>query len=217
MKQPSGASGEPSSARTGARSDRWFLVTTSISAASPSSAVVRTSRFSPTSWFWFWFCPWRHAGSRAQSGRGASGCESQFTVGPEMRSEIGSRAVILPGVIIGREAMVRSLQPSPVKNEGWAVAVMAISTVLTGLLSLAQVKLRIRAARMGGRTAQEVLECGDGFGVQAIRLKALAQVEKRICGLGITWGATEESREGGAGCGMVAVVRLPVPKPMKKP
>ena len=69
-------------------------------------------------------------------------------------------------------------------------------------------KLRIRAARMGGRTAQKILKRGDGFGVQAIRLKALAQVEKRICGLGITWGATEEGREGGAGGGMVAVVLL---------
>ena len=46
--------------------------------------------------------------------------------------------VFASAALIGQEAIVHILHPTPVANEGWAVAVMAISTVLTGLLIVAQ-------------------------------------------------------------------------------
>ena len=46
--------------------------------------------------------------------------------------------VFASAALIGQEAIVHILHPSPVKNEGWAVAVMAVSTVLTAMLILAQ-------------------------------------------------------------------------------
>ena len=46
--------------------------------------------------------------------------------------------VFASAALIGQEAIVHILNPTPVSNEGWAVAVMAVSTVLTVLLILAQ-------------------------------------------------------------------------------
>ncbi|WP_340644850.1 cation diffusion facilitator family transporter [Phenylobacterium sp.] len=46
--------------------------------------------------------------------------------------------VFASAALIGQEAITHILHPTPVANEGWAVAVMAISTALTVLLILAQ-------------------------------------------------------------------------------
>lgn len=46
--------------------------------------------------------------------------------------------VFASAALIGQEAIIHILHPTPVANEGWAVGVMAVSTALTVLLILAQ-------------------------------------------------------------------------------
>lgn len=46
--------------------------------------------------------------------------------------------VFASAALIGQEAIVHIVNPTPVANEGWAVAVMAVSTLLTVMLILAQ-------------------------------------------------------------------------------
>jgi ferrous-iron efflux pump FieF len=57
--------------------------------------------------------------------------------------------VFATGALIGREAIARLLHPTPVQAGGWAIGVMAISIVLTGLL----VSLQSRALRQAGSVA----------------------------------------------------------------
>ncbi|MBS0296528.1 MAG: cation transporter [Proteobacteria bacterium] len=57
--------------------------------------------------------------------------------------------VFATGALIGREAIVRLLHPAPVTQGGWAVAVMAISILLTGLL----VFMQTRALKAAGSVA----------------------------------------------------------------
>jgi cation diffusion facilitator family transporter len=49
--------------------------------------------------------------------------------------------VFASAALIGREAIGDFLAPHPLHQEGWAVAVMAVSTVLTGLLISAQTRV----------------------------------------------------------------------------
>src|SRR6185369_2528684 len=49
--------------------------------------------------------------------------------------------VFASAALIAREAIGDFLSPHPLRQEGWAVAVMAVSTVLTGLLITAQTRV----------------------------------------------------------------------------
>ena len=49
--------------------------------------------------------------------------------------------VFASAALIGREAVGDFLAPLPLRQEGWAIAVMAVSTVLTGLLITAQTRV----------------------------------------------------------------------------
>src|ERR1700761_7569009 len=46
--------------------------------------------------------------------------------------------VFASAALIGREAIGDLLAPQPLRQEGWAIAVMVVSTVLTGFLIVAQ-------------------------------------------------------------------------------
>ena len=46
--------------------------------------------------------------------------------------------VLVSAALVGREAVVRLLRPQPIAAEGWAMAVMGVSIVLTAALVLAQ-------------------------------------------------------------------------------
>ena len=46
--------------------------------------------------------------------------------------------VFASAALIGREAIIGILDPKPIANEGWAMAVMVVSTLLTGGLIYAQ-------------------------------------------------------------------------------
>lgn len=49
--------------------------------------------------------------------------------------------VFASAALIAREAVVDLLNPHPLRSEGWAVAVMVVSTALTGLLIMAQTRV----------------------------------------------------------------------------
>jgi cation diffusion facilitator family transporter len=49
--------------------------------------------------------------------------------------------VLMSAVLIGREAVVRLLDPAPLQQEAWAMGVMVLSLVLTGLLITAQTRV----------------------------------------------------------------------------
>lgn len=49
--------------------------------------------------------------------------------------------VFASAALIGREAVGDFMAPHPLRQEGWAIAVMAVSTVLTGLLITAQTRV----------------------------------------------------------------------------
>jgi cation diffusion facilitator family transporter len=54
--------------------------------------------------------------------------------------------VFASAALIGREAIIGMLDPKPISNEGWAMAVMVVSTILTGGLIYAQTLVLRRTA-----------------------------------------------------------------------
>src|SRR3990167_5796480 len=54
--------------------------------------------------------------------------------------------VFASAALIGREAIHNLLQPHELQQEGWAIAVMALSTIMTGLLIAAQTQVLKRTA-----------------------------------------------------------------------
>jgi cation diffusion facilitator family transporter len=54
--------------------------------------------------------------------------------------------VFASAALIGREAVVDFISPHPLRQEGWAIAVMVISTALTVLLLIAQTRVLRRTA-----------------------------------------------------------------------
>ncbi|HYE43693.1 MAG TPA: cation diffusion facilitator family transporter, partial [Caulobacteraceae bacterium] len=64
-------------------------------------------------------------------------------------SLVQAALVFASAALVGREAVTRLLDPAPIQHEGWAVAVMAGSILLTGLLVAAQT----RALRSTGSVA----------------------------------------------------------------
>ena len=66
-------------------------------------------------------------------------------------SLVQAALVFASAALVGREAVQRLLQPAAVQHGGWAVAVMAASILLTGLLVTAQT----RALRQTGSVAVE--------------------------------------------------------------
>ena len=49
--------------------------------------------------------------------------------------------VLMSAALVGREAVARMLDPAPLRAEGWAMGVMGVSLVLTGLLIVAQTRV----------------------------------------------------------------------------
>ena len=54
--------------------------------------------------------------------------------------------MVASAALIGREAIHNLLQPHELQQEGWAIAVMALSTIMTGLLIAAQTQVLKRTA-----------------------------------------------------------------------
>jgi cation diffusion facilitator family transporter len=73
--------------------------------------------------------------------------------------------VFASAALIGREAVGDFLAPHPLRQEGWAVAVMAVSTVLTGLLIAAQTRVlrQTNSVAVSGDRAHYAADLGSNL------------------------------------------------------
>jgi cation diffusion facilitator family transporter len=80
-------------------------------------------------------------------------------------SLIQAGLVFASAALVGQEAIQHILHPEPLANEGWAFAVMVVSTVLTGLLILAQTRVLKKAASVAvsGDRAHYLADLGSNM------------------------------------------------------
>lgn len=80
-------------------------------------------------------------------------------------SLIQAGLVFASAALIGEDAVQHILHPEPLANEGWALGVMAVSTVLTGLLILAQTRMLKKAASVAvsGDRAHYMADLGSNL------------------------------------------------------
>jgi cation diffusion facilitator family transporter len=84
--------------------------------------------------------------------------------------------VFASAALIGEAAIVRLMHPQPLAQQGWAIGVMAISTVLTGLLIAAQTRVlaRTRSVAVTGDRAHYMADLGSNVvALAAIAASAL--------------------------------------------
>lgn len=113
--------------------------------------------------------------------------------------------VFATAALIGREAVVRLLDPQPVRQEAWAVAVMAVSILLTGLLLWAQTRTLRKTASVAvsGDRAHYLSDLASNaaalIGVGAAGLFGWAWADAAaglIVAAVLLWGAVQVFREG---------------------
>jgi cation diffusion facilitator family transporter len=106
--------------------------------------------------------------------------------------------VFATAALVGQEAIVRLLHPQPVRAEGWGMAVMGVSLVMTAGLIFAQSRVlrRTRSVAVQGDRAHYMVDFGSNLVVLAgIGAAALlgASAPDTIAGLVVTawlvWGA----------------------------
>jgi cation diffusion facilitator family transporter len=106
--------------------------------------------------------------------------------------------VFATAALVGQEAIVRVLHPQPVRAEGWGMAVMGVSLVMTAGLVFAQSRVlrRTRSVAVHGARAHYMVDFGSNLVVLAgIGAAALlgAPAPDTIAGLVVTawlvWGA----------------------------
>jgi ferrous-iron efflux pump FieF len=106
--------------------------------------------------------------------------------------------VFATAALVGQEAIVRLLHPQPVRAEGWGMAVMGVSLVMTAGLIFAQSRVlrRTRSVAVQGDRAHYMVDFGSNLVVLAgIGAAALlgAPAPDTIAGLVVTawlvWGA----------------------------
>jgi cation diffusion facilitator family transporter len=106
--------------------------------------------------------------------------------------------VFATAALVGQEAIVRLLHPQPVRAEGWGMAVMGVSLVMTAGLVFAQSRVlrRTRSVAVQGDRAHYMVDFGSNLVVLAgIGAAALlgASAPDTIAGLVVTawlvWGA----------------------------
>jgi ferrous-iron efflux pump FieF len=80
-------------------------------------------------------------------------------------SLIQAGLVFASAALVGQEAIQHILHPQPLANEGWAFGVMVVSTVLTGLLVLAQTRVLKKAASVAvsGDRAHYLADLGSNL------------------------------------------------------
>lgn len=115
--------------------------------------------------------------------------------------------VFASAALIGREAIVDLIHPQPLRQEGWAMAVMAVATVLTGLLIAAQTRVlrRTGSVAVSGDRAHYASDLASNLvalaGIAAsawmgwLGLDAIAAL---IVAALLLWGAIGVFREAGA-------------------
>jgi len=115
--------------------------------------------------------------------------------------------VFASAALVGREAVQGLITPHPIRQEGWAIAVMAVSTLLTGLLITAQgrvLKQTASVAVAGDRAHYASDLASNLIGLVGIAIAALAGISgfDAVAGLGIAalllWGAIGVFRQASA-------------------
>lgn len=115
--------------------------------------------------------------------------------------------VFASAALVGREAVVRLLDPRPVENGAWAIGVMVVSILLTGLLITAQTRAlrRLSSVAVSGDRAHFASDLGSNAaalvgiaGAAWFGLNVLDAVAALIVAALLLWGATGVFREAGA-------------------
>ncbi|HEX5379357.1 MAG TPA: cation diffusion facilitator family transporter [Phenylobacterium sp.] len=112
--------------------------------------------------------------------------------------------VFASAALIGQEAIRHMLTPHPLASEGWAIVVMAVSTVLTGLLIVAQTRVlrQTSSVAVSGDRAHYATDLASNMialvGIGASAMLGLNNLDA-IAALGVTalllWGAISVFRE----------------------
>lgn len=112
--------------------------------------------------------------------------------------------VFASAALIAREAVADLLAPHPLRQEGWAVAVMAVSTVLTGLLIAAQTRVLRQTASVavsGDRAhyatdlASNLIALGGIAASAWLGLNGLDAAAALVIAALLLWGAVSVFRE----------------------
>ncbi len=121
-------------------------------------------------------------------------------------SLIQAGLVFASAALIGQEAVTHILHPQPLKSEGWALAVMVLSTVLTVLLVTAQGRMLAKAHSVAveGDRAHYVADVASnlaalaGLGAAAwLRLSWIDAAAGLLVTAWLVWGAISVFREAG--------------------
>lgn len=106
--------------------------------------------------------------------------------------------VLASAVLVGREAIARLIEPQAVRHEGWAVAVMAVSIVLTLALVAAQTRVlrRTQSVAVDGDRAHYLADVASNaaslLGVAGVALLGATWLDPAagllVCGW-LLWGA----------------------------
>jgi len=112
--------------------------------------------------------------------------------------------VFASAALIGREAIVDLLHPHPLRQEGWAIAVMIVSTALTALLIAAQSRVlrRTSSVAVSGDRAHYASDLGSNLiallGIAAsawLGLNGLDAAAALLVAAVLLWGAIGVFRE----------------------
>jgi cation diffusion facilitator family transporter len=119
-------------------------------------------------------------------------------------SLIQAALVLISATLIGREAVERVFDPRPISREGWAIGVMVVSLILTGLLVAAQTRVvrRTGSVAVAGDRAHYLADFASNtaalLGITAAVLldrPALDAVAGVLVSLWLVWGAFKVFRE----------------------
>lgn len=119
-------------------------------------------------------------------------------------SLIQAGLVFASAALIGREAIGHLLHPTPLSQEGWAMAVMAISTVLTGALIVAQTQVlkKTSSVAVSGDRAHYASDLASnvialiGIGLTAwLGLAGVDAIAALVVAALLLWGAVGVFRE----------------------
>ena len=112
--------------------------------------------------------------------------------------------VFASAALIAREAYADLITPHPIRQEGWAVAVMAVSTVLTGLLITAQGRVlrQTRSVAVSGDRAHYAMDLASNIiallGIAAsagVGVNGLDAAAAIVVAALLLWGAVGVFRE----------------------
>ena len=124
--------------------------------------------------------------------------------GEAFASLLQAGLVFASAALVGQEAVRHLISPQPIQDEGWAIAVMAVSLVLTVILTRAQGKVlaKARSVAVSGDRAHYLMDIAANiFALAGIALAALFHSPRIDAAAGIlvaawlVWGAITVFRD----------------------